>query len=47
MAPENQAAFLDGIGKPLRVGPADMPTPGDNEIVIRNRAVAINPVSRK
>ena len=41
----NQAAWLDGPGQLLRVGPADMPKAGAGEIVIRNRAVAINPVS--
>lgn len=42
---QNQAAWLDGIGQPLRVGPANMPAAGEGEIVIRNRAVAVNPVS--
>lgn len=47
MTEKNQAAFLDGVGKPLRVGPAEMPEASEEEIVIRNRAVAINPVSHK
>lgn len=47
MISTNQAAWLDGKGKQLRVGPAEMPKAGEGEIVIRNRAIAINPVSRK
>lgn len=42
---QNQAAWLDGIGQPLRIGAAEMPMAGEGEIVIRNRAVAVNPVS--
>ena len=45
MAATNEAAYLDGVGHPLRIGPAEMPTPAEDEIIIRNRAVAINPVS--
>jgi NADPH:quinone reductase-like Zn-dependent oxidoreductase len=40
----NQAAWLDGIGKSLRIGEAPMPGPKDDEILIRIRATAINPV---
>lgn len=43
----NEAAWLDGAGKPLRVGPAEMPKAAEGEIVIRNHAIAINPVSGK
>ncbi|KAK3298767.1 chaperonin 10-like protein [Chaetomium fimeti] len=45
MPPQNQAAWLTAAkAKPLRVGPAPYPTPGPGQIVIRNGAVAINPV---
>ena len=47
MAANNQAAWLDGKGQPLRVGPANKPEAGEGEIVIRNRAIAINPISCK
>ncbi|KAK1999414.1 zinc-binding dehydrogenase [Colletotrichum falcatum] len=43
--PDNQAAWLTGKKvKALEVRPAAYTPPGENEIVIRNRAVAINPV---
>ncbi|GJC88998.1 dehydrogenase azaJ [Colletotrichum liriopes] len=43
--PDNQAAWLTGKKvKPLEVRSAPYTPPGENEIVIRNRAVAINPV---
>jgi NADPH:quinone reductase-like Zn-dependent oxidoreductase len=41
---QNQAAWLDKAGTPLRVGDAPMPTPGPGELVIKNAAVAINPL---
>lgn len=44
MAPANKAALLREAGKPLEVGEAPMPTAGANEIVIRNQAIAINPL---
>ena len=44
MTPSNQAAWLREAGKPLEVGDATMPSPGPDEIVVRNAAVAINPV---
>ena len=42
--PENQAAWLIGTRKPLQVKAAPYTPPKENEIVIRNHAVAINPV---
>jgi len=42
--PTNTAAWLKTIGSPLVVGPAPYPVPGPNQIVVKNRAVAINPV---
>lgn len=43
----NQAAWLDGTNLPFRVGPADIPQPGQNEIVVKNSAIAINPIDWK
>lgn len=40
----NQAAWLKKAGTPLEVGDAPMPVPGHGEIVIKNAAVAINPL---
>lgn len=42
--PENKAAWLPAPRARLEVGPAPYTAPGDNEIVVRNHAVAINPV---
>lgn len=42
--PENQAAWLPAKNAKLQVGPAPYTPPRDHEIVVRNRAVAINPV---
>jgi NADPH:quinone reductase-like Zn-dependent oxidoreductase len=42
--PDNRAAWLVVKDKPLEVKSAPYPTPGPHEIVVRNRAVAINPV---
>lgn len=43
----NQAAWIDGANKPLAVRSANMPEPGPDEIVVKNFAVAINPVDWK
>jgi NADPH:quinone reductase-like Zn-dependent oxidoreductase len=44
----NQAAWIkDPKGKPLQVGPADYVKPGSGQIVVKNAAVAINPVDWK
>jgi NADPH:quinone reductase-like Zn-dependent oxidoreductase len=40
----NRAAWLHKAGTPLEVGEAPMPTAGPKELVIRNAAVAINPL---
>ncbi|KAH7139698.1 putative quinone oxidoreductase [Dactylonectria estremocensis] len=40
----NQAAWLHKAGTPLEVGDAPMPTAGPGELVIRNAAIAINPL---
>ncbi|KAK4950973.1 putative secondary metabolism biosynthetic enzyme [Elasticomyces elasticus] len=43
-APMNQAAWLKEANAPLEVGDAPMPTPGPGEIVVKNAALAINPL---
>ncbi|KAI9670380.1 MAG: hypothetical protein M1817_004423 [Caeruleum heppii] len=43
MSLTNQAAWLDGAGQKLRVGPAGVTEPGPTELLVRNHAVAINP----
>ncbi|KAK7424453.1 hypothetical protein QQX98_000418 [Neonectria punicea] len=40
----NQAAWLLKANTPLGVGEAPMPTAGPNELVVRNAAIAINPL---
>ncbi|KAF2165780.1 hypothetical protein M409DRAFT_67109 [Zasmidium cellare ATCC 36951] len=42
--PKNQAAWLHKPDTPLEVGDAPMPTAGPGEIVVKNAAVAINPL---
>ncbi|HEY2277170.1 MAG TPA: zinc-binding alcohol dehydrogenase family protein [Streptosporangiaceae bacterium] len=42
--PTNQAAWINRKHARLEVGPAPYTPPGDDEIVIRNHAVAINPL---
>jgi NADPH:quinone reductase-like Zn-dependent oxidoreductase len=44
LAPKNQAAWLVKAGSPLEVGAAPMPTAGPGEIVVKNAAIAINPL---
>ncbi|KAM7210575.1 GroES (chaperonin 10)-like protein [Rhypophila decipiens] len=43
MAP-NTAAFFTGAQAPLEVRPVDSPKPGAKEVVVKAKAVAINPV---
>jgi NADPH:quinone reductase-like Zn-dependent oxidoreductase len=44
----NQAAWIkEAKGKPLQVGKADSWKPGDGQILIKNAALAINPVDWK
>jgi len=42
--PTNTAAWIGGKHAKLTVGPAPYASPGNNEIVVRNHAVAINPL---
>jgi NADPH:quinone reductase-like Zn-dependent oxidoreductase len=43
-APTNQAAWLIKAGTPLEVDNAPLPTAGPGELVVKNAAVAINPL---
>jgi NADPH:quinone reductase-like Zn-dependent oxidoreductase len=43
----NRAAWLDGVGLEFRVGPADIPQLGQDEILVKNSAIAINPIDWK
>lgn len=47
MSKQHNAVYLDGKGKEFRVGPIDTQAPGKGEVLIRNKAVAINPVDWK
>jgi NADPH:quinone reductase-like Zn-dependent oxidoreductase len=41
----NKAAFITAAkANPLEVRDAEMPKAGENEVIIKNHAVAINPV---
>lgn len=42
--PTNRAAYVVAQGKPLEVREAPYTTPGPNEVVVKNAAVAINPI---
>jgi NADPH:quinone reductase-like Zn-dependent oxidoreductase len=39
----NQAAWINAKGQALTVSAAPMPQPGDGEILVRSRAIALNP----
>lgn len=43
-APKNQAAWLQKADTPLEVGDAPLPAASAGEIVVKNAAVAINPL---
>lgn len=45
--PQNQAAWIKAQGAPLVVEDAPYNAPGPQEILIKNHAVAINPVDWK
>lgn len=42
--PSNKAAVLTATKAPLEIKEVPYPTPNENEIIVKNRAVAINPV---
>ena len=43
-APKNQAAWLRMAESPLEVGDAPVPKAAEGEIIVKNAAVAINPL---
>ena len=43
-APTNKAAWLIKANTPLEVGDAPLPTAGPGELVVKNAAIAINPL---
>ena len=42
--PDNQAAWLTRALGQLDIAEAPYPTPADDQVVVRNRAVAVNPL---
>lgn len=44
MAPENKAAFITGVNKPLEIRETPYTQPTDHELVIRTHAAALNPI---
>ncbi|KAI0482630.1 oxidoreductase [Xylariaceae sp. FL0804] len=42
--PSNSAAWRHGAKQRLQVSPAPYPRPGPDEIVVKNRAIAVNPI---
>lgn len=44
--PVNEALWKPSRGGALKVGPASYPVPGPDQVVVRVRAVAVNPVDR-
>jgi len=47
MAPQHLAAFVPGKGENIKIGPTEPYHPGPDELLVENRAVAINPVDWK
>lgn len=42
--PTNRSAVVDSANAPLRIAESDIPTPGADDIIVRNYAVAVNTV---
>ncbi|RBR14064.1 uncharacterized protein FIESC28_07914 [Fusarium coffeatum] len=42
--PENKAAFLTAQNAPLEVKPSPYPDPQDDEVILKNHAISLNPV---
>lgn len=47
MSKQHKAVYLDGARKPFRIGSIDTKSPGKGEILVRTKAIAINPVDWK
>lgn len=47
MASNSAAWITESKGKPLKVSEAPMPKPGPHDVVVHNKAVALNPVDWK
>lgn len=47
MSSANNAAWVPGKGQKITVGPTDIGKPGNGQVLIKNSAVAINPVDWK
>lgn len=47
MASNSAAWITEKQGKPLKVSEAPLPKPGPNDVVVKNHAIAINPVDWK
>lgn len=47
MASNNAAWITEAKGKPLKVHEAPLPKPGPNDVVVKNHAIAVNPVDWK
>ncbi|KAJ9605064.1 hypothetical protein H2200_010454 [Cladophialophora chaetospira] len=44
MAPTNQAAWLKEVNQKLEIRPSEIGKPGKDEILVRNHAIAMNPI---
>ena len=44
MAPTNNAAWLNAVNQPFEIAHSEIGTPGKDEVLVRNHAIAINPV---
>jgi NADPH:quinone reductase-like Zn-dependent oxidoreductase len=47
MSLANNAAWIHGKGQKIKVGPADIGKPGKGEVLVKNHALAINPIDWK
>ncbi|KAF8244879.1 hypothetical protein K440DRAFT_557695 [Wilcoxina mikolae CBS 423.85] len=44
---QNSAAWLPSAGAALKVGPSELPQPGEGELVVENHAIAVQPADWK
>lgn len=40
----NKIAWLDGVGKDIAVREGEIPVAGSKQIIVRNHAIAVNPI---